>query len=151
MKTIALFTILLLASCASSTGVIDKRAFNCGPGQDIEVRAGLEDPLSGEGAQLGQIVFLVEVANNSDADLTVDNISIDPVTRSGVELQGVSKTFKQDIASAAEEIFRLPASDFGKVLIGDQSTLPRRMEFRVTVRLTNGDTYRCPFYVGPPR
>ena len=151
MKTIAFCSILLLTSCASSTGVVDKRAFNCDSGQDIEVRAGLDDPLHSETAVLGQVTFLVEIANNADHELTVDTISIDPVTRVDMELKGVSTRFNQAIPSADDHVFRLAASDFGKILIGDERTLPRNFQFRVTVRLTNGDTYRCPFDVGRPQ
>ena len=71
MKTIASITILLLLSaCASSTSVIDERQFRCGPGQDIEIRAGLDNGSMAADVG-GMITYLVEVANNSHNDVVV--------------------------------------------------------------------------------
>jgi hypothetical protein len=151
LKTLLLLAVALLAACASPTAVIDQRSFNCGPGQDLEIRAGLEDPLRGEAAALGQLTFLVEVANNGGADVTVKSITVEPRMRGDVEMRGVTRDFDQTVAEAEEQVFRLPATDFGTVIRGDATTLPRAFEFLVVVRLTNGDVYRCPFSAGQPR
>jgi hypothetical protein len=151
MKTPVLLALVVLAACASPTAVIDQRSFNCGPGQDLEIRAGLEDPLRGEAAALGQLTFLVEVANNGSTDVTVKSINVEPRMRGDVEMRGVTRDFDQTIAEAEEHVFRLPATDFGTVIRGDATTLPRAFEFLVVVRLTNGDVYRCPFSAGQPR
>lgn len=144
-KQIALLPVLFLFfACSSATDVIDQRALGCGPGQDIEVRAGLAPP---EHA-IGQMVFLVEVANNSDEDLTVDSIVIDPTrTPSGRRpLQRTAKDVDQLIAEGTEHVFELPtAYEAMYDSLDPRSAGQGRYEFSVTVRLTNGDWYRCPF------
>jgi hypothetical protein len=153
MKTIALSSILLLlAACASPTAVIEN-TFDCRPGQDLEIRAGLSDPLR-SGEQVGQYMFLVEVANNSDNDLTVQTVRVQPredqgrVRRRGMALQSAAKEFNQTIPEGTEHVFELPATAFG-VMRELQDQISREpIEFVVTVDLTNGDSYRCPFAAG---
>jgi hypothetical protein len=144
MKKIASFALLLLAACASPTAVIDKRGFRCGPGQDIEVRAGLDD--GSINREIGsELKYLVEIANNSHHDVFVTSVRIEP---SGEKIAGVEsahKAFDQLIAEGEEHVFEIPASawvpgrDFAQQVVG------RRVEFRVTVGLSNGDSYHCQF------
>lgn len=150
-KTIAALTLLLFA-CSSATDVIDQRSMECGPGQDLEIRAGLAPPeVAGS---VGQLMFLVEVANNSHADVTVDHILIAPLQgqreRPGqVALERVHRSVKQLIAEGTEHVFELPASRFR--LPSSPTELEFEglggYEFSVQVVLTNGDAYRCPFAV----
>lgn len=145
MKSIASFTILLLlAACASPTAVIDKRGFQCGPGQDIEVRAGLDDGSINHEVG-GQLKYLVEIANNSHNDVVVTSVRIDP----SEQVEGIDsayKVFDQLIPEGEDHVFEIPASaawtpprDFSRQVAG------RRVEFRVTVALSNGDSYHCLF------
>ena len=71
MKRVSALLLLLLAACASPTAVMDKRAIRCGPGQDIEVRAGIDDGTIINREDHGEMKYLVEVSNNSHADVTV--------------------------------------------------------------------------------
>jgi hypothetical protein len=146
-KQVALLPVLFLFfACASATDVIDQRALGCGPGQDIEVRAGLAPPEIAN--TIGQMVFLVEVANNSHEDLTVDSIVIDPTrTPPGQRpLQRTAKDVDQLIAEGTEHVFELPTAYQAMYeSLDPRSAGQGRHEFSVTVKLTNGDSYRCPF------
>ena len=153
MKTIVLSSILLFsAACASSSGVI-RSTFDCSPGQDLEIRATLDDP-SRSGEQIGQYMFLVEVANNSHGDLTVKSVRVDPDeasrrVRGSVALERAQKEFNETIAEGTEHVFELPATSMGSVIRPLQNqVVSGPVEFVVTVVLTNGDSYRCPFAVG---
>ena len=151
-KTIAVLTSLLLFACSSATDVIDQRSMDCGPGQDLEIRAGLAPPeVAGS---VGQLMFLVEVANNSHDDVTVDHILIEPQQgqrrRQGqVALERVHRSVKQLIAEGTEHVFELPASRFQAPSSAMDSEFAALggYEFSVQVVLTNGDAYRCPFAV----
>lgn len=152
MKTIALCSILFLfAACVSPTAVIEG-TFDCSPGQDLEIRAGLGDPLR-SGEQIGQYMFLVEVANNSREDLTVECIRVEPResarrVRGDVAIGRAQKTFNQTIPEGTEHVFELPATAFGTVTRNFEDQVVRGpIEFFVMVELTNGDAYRCPFAV----
>jgi len=153
MKTIALASILLLfAACASPTALIQE-TFNCDSGEDLEIRAGLADPRSSE--QIGQHMFLVEVANNSSEDLTVKSVLIDPDEsarrlRRDVSLERAYREFNETIPEGTEHVFELPATAFGTLLQPgfQDDRQPGPLQFVVTVSLTNGDVYRCPFAVG---
>lgn len=154
MKTLALISmLLLLGACASPTAIVEGN-FDCSPGQDLEIRAGLSDP-SRMGEQTGQYLFLVEVANNSSGDLTVKSIRVDPRDRSraagDIPLQSAGKSYDETIAEGSEHVFELPATGFGSWSRSAGSQVSRvPLEFVVTVNLTNGDSYRCPFGVERP-
>lgn len=146
-KQVALLPVLFLFfACSSATDVIDQRTLGCGPGEDIEVRAGLAPPEN----NIGQMVFLVEVANNSHEDLTVDSIMVEPArTPLGQRpLQRAAKNVDQLIAEASEHVFELPTAYEATYESLDPRSARQgqgRYEFSVTVKLTNGDSYRCPF------
>jgi hypothetical protein len=137
--------LLLFAACASPTAVIDKRSFRCGPGQDIEIRAGIIDPAATREAA-GPVMYLVEIANNSHHDVTVKSVRLAPRGERVAGAQTVYREFNQLIPEGQDHLFELPASDawvrssdFGSTLAG------RRLEFSATVSLTNGDSYHCDF------
>ena len=149
MKRVSALLLLLLAACASPTAVMDKRAIRCGPGQDIEVRAGIDDGTIINREDHGEMKYLVEVSNNSHADVTVKEIRIDPMRdkRDEVpEVYSASKVFNQDILEGEEHLFEIPigswsaTSHFDRKLEGGS-----RLEFWVRVMLTNGDAYHCSF------
>src|SRR5688572_28068154 len=75
MKLIALLAIALLASCVSSTDVIDKRFLDCSSGQDISVMAGFDQPVGGENLDVDdRFELLVQVSNNSHGEITVTSV-----------------------------------------------------------------------------
>lgn len=148
----AALLLLLLAACASPTAVIDTRSFRCGPGQDIEVRAGLDD-----GTALREVAreltYLVEVANNSHRDLTVRSVRVAPSgEESATGLAAVSKVFDQLIPEGEDHVFEIPASaSWNPTSAFDRRIRGERLELAVTVALTNGDSYRCSFVSEPRR
>ena len=146
MKKASVLAFLLLAACASPTAVIDKRSFRCGPGQDIEVRAGIDDgSITHEIG--GQLEYLVEVANNSHRDVTVSNIRIEPKPRAGQKIEGIdsaAKSFDQLIPENDEHVFELPANASGPRAFESQVDR-QEIEFVVLVSLANGDSYHCSF------
>ena len=152
MKTIALFSILLLAAACASSSDLETSTRQCGPGEDLEIRAGLA-PL--EEMRGGQLEFLIEVANNSDHDVTVDTIIVNPTRvprrRDGqLGLERASKAYNQVIEHGDDHVFRLPATTLRNSLgsIEEMFEDYSGAEFSVAVKLTNGETYRCAFAVG---
>lgn len=147
MKTIVSIALLalLLAACASPTAVIDKRMMRCGPGQDIEVRAGLADGSINQEDE-GQLKYLVEIANNSHNDVVVHAVRIEPTNDKGLGIDSAFKVFDQEIAEGEDHLFEVPASAVWTPRTGfEREGEGRRVEFRVTIDLSNGDSYHCPF------
>ncbi len=145
MKKVSVLVLLLAAACASPTAVVDERTFRCGPGQDIEVRAGLDDGSINHEIG-GQLMYLVEVANNSHRDLTVSYLRIEPHAKFGEPIEGVesaAKTFDQLIPENDEHVFEIPANSGPRAF--DQRPDRREIEFLVVVTLSNGDSYHCSF------
>lgn len=147
MKTTALLlSLLLFAACASPTAVIDKHTFRCEPGQDISIAAGF-DPGNQRG-ELGEREFLVEVSNNSHADVTVTSVQIEPSDRNR-GLPGAYEKTDVTIAEGESHLFHLRPTSYALEPRRQQSTLgpSNVMDFFVMVRFSNGDAYRCPFRV----
>lgn len=147
MKTTALLlSLLLFAACASPTAVIDSRNFNCvDPGQPLSIAAGFDPGAQGE---LANREFVVEVANNSDHDVTVTNVRVEGTDRNPW-LGMASEPADVTIESGEDHLFRLRASlPYGQSAV--QPTLGTRsavVEILATVLLSNGDAYRCLFRV----
>lgn len=145
--------LVFLTACASSTAM-KQEVFDCSPGQDLEIRAGLGDPQSGE--RFGY-VFLVEVANNSNEELTVERVRVDTrqsegSSRQGAAPQGGGKTYDQTIAPGTEHVFELASTAPATMTPGLWNVVvPGEFELLATVKLTNGETYRCSFLVGGGR
>lgn len=145
MKTTALLlSLLLFAACASPTAVIDRQNYNCAPGQALEIAVGY-DP-GNQGGELRDREFVVEVANNSDVDVTVKTVRVEGTDRN----PGLPMAYEQadiTIESGQDHLFHLRASaPFGTSAV--QPTLGARsgiVEVLATVMLSNGDAYRCVF------
>jgi hypothetical protein len=149
MKQACVLVLLLFAACASPTAVIDKRTFRCGPGQDIEVRAGIDDGTIINREDHGEMKYLVEVSNNSHSDITVTQIRIDPMRdkRDEVpEVYSASKVFNQEIPENEEHLFEIPIGSWSRTTHFDRKLEGgSRLEFWVRVSLSNGDSYHCSF------
>lgn len=142
-----LFSVLLLAACASPTAVMNKRTFHCGePDLEVGVEGGFEDPRQSE--QIGERNFLIEVANNSHAEITVISVRVEPDQRNRVRYEGAFTGEDVVIAEGDAHLFRLPAR-LGTTM--DPPIDPSRfrnaeyVEFVAAVELSNGDQYRCQF------
>lgn len=151
MKLVALFAIALAAACSSSD-IVDNRSLNCESGQDIEVRVGIDGASYVEGRE-DRFDLMVEVANNSHGEVTVDFIRIEQPSDSGARyrIESSYRKFGQLIEEGKDHTFALPTS--GQPLSVD----PRMVRssggtvIYVHVGLTNGDLYRCSFSLDAPR
>jgi hypothetical protein len=152
MKAIALVLSLLgLAACASPTAVIDQRRFFCGQGtHDVSVEGGFEDPRRGE--NVGDPAFLVEVANNSNQEITVARVRIEPNNGKNRNRYRPEVAIGEVVIPEGEaHLFRLPARE---PLVAEPDLAPTdfplppdRLQFSAVVILTNGDEYHCEFLV----
>ena len=148
MKTTALlFSVVFFAACASPTAVIDRRTYRCDePGLDVGVEGGFEDPRQAE--QIGERNFLVDVSNNSHAEITVTSVRVEPSNRNRVRYDVAFDGEDVVIAEGDSHLFRLPARR-GTTM--DPPIDPSKfrnadfVEFVVTVELANGDRSRCDF------
>lgn len=158
MKFIALFAIAFLVSCASSsTDIIDSRSLQCGPGQDIDIMAGM-DKSSVENRMDDRVQLLVNVSNNSHQELTVMSIRAEQVRtdETRVLIDAGTRQFNQVLPEGKEHTFELPLFARLRELterdrLRERENRDRGIEMVVTVQLSNGDSYRCAFDVGPIR
>jgi hypothetical protein len=148
MKTTALlFSLLfLLAACKSPTAVMDQRRFGCESGHDVSVAAAY-DPGAQHG-ELAQKLFMVEVSNNSDRDVTVKSVRVEPSNRSS-GWGTVHKETDVTIPSAEDHVFELEATPplwmRDSALEPPQGKRSQYLTFSVIVKLSNGDIYQCEF------
>ena len=155
MKFIALFAIAFLAACASSsTDIIDSRSFLCGPGQDIDIMAGL-DKSSVENRMDDRVQLLVNVSNNSHQELTVKSIRAEQLRQdvARVLIDAGTRQFNQVVPEGKDQTFEMPLlARLNTVTSQDprreRENRDRGIELAVTVLLSNGDSYRCQFDVG---
>ena len=151
MKTIAFLPIsLLLFACASSDDLSGGRTLDCSSGQALEVRAGIDQQgFERGGATSGAIVFIVEVANNSHEDITVERLGVKSRRFEGGAFQDAYKTVNQQIVEGTEHVFEIPTTTFVRLPRRDPQRDPQidpeEYEFSVLVNLTNGDQYLCHF------
>lgn len=139
--------ILLLTACSSS-GLIDKQAIEGGPGQDIGVALG-----GFNGAATGSLdsaiedafTIDVEVSNNSDHDVTVTRIAINPTGSGAYSISPTSQKFDETIAEGEDHLFTLNLR--GKQLRPLAPNESSDVTVRVVVTLSNGDSYFYSFAV----
>lgn len=154
MKKIALLPglVLFFFACSSSTKLDDREVFDCQPGRDIEIMAGIEGAHGRASISPGEeLAFLVEVANNSHEDVIVDAIRIEPsaTARGTSELDPVYQSVSYELAAGKEHLFRFPTRRRLNPTMdsreSNRSSFSSTPEMTVTVLLKNGDAYRCPF------
>jgi len=162
MKTdilsIASLALVLFASCASQDGFIAQDAKRCGPGQDIEIDAGF-DPANAPQADRvdSRVTFMVEVANNSNHEITVKSVRVDPMSGNRDELyqlQSGSVAFDKVVPEGESSLFEIPmtgsygGSQFANPNMRGRGTTGRDVD--VTVALADGGSVRCRFRVPVP-
>lgn len=156
MKSIALLcaVLFLLSSCATNDGFVADDLRQCEPGDPIEIAAGVMQPDVGMD---GRLVVLVEVANNSDQDVTVDFVRIESHNsfsqqqqeqqRIAYDLQGASRNFDQEIKEGEDARFEVPVTvrlrDIGDAQMARGVTVA--IDAAVTVKLADGSSSRCAF------
>jgi hypothetical protein len=151
MKTIALLPVLLLVvACSSATSMVDKEVRDCGPGQPLEIQAGIQGARNRTTIEPGEDVeFLVEVANNSHEDVIIESIRVEPdrAGRTSGGYEPVYRAVNQEIAEGKEHLFQFPAYRRITSATEDrpQRGFQQASEMIVTVIVKNGDSYRCSF------
>lgn len=151
MKTIlGISLLLLLSACATGDGFVDDQIHQCEPGDPIELAAGVLEP---DPSPDGRLTVLVEVANNSNEDVTVQQVRVDPYSmmngeRQPLDFQGGARTVNREIKEGEDETFEVPVT----VRLRDAMNMggPSRgttyaVDATVTVKLANGDASRCRF------
>lgn len=151
MKASAALLLLLTLSCASSDGFITKRTFDCSPGQDVTVQAGVQSSQAGgmEGID-DRHSLSVLVANNTDGDIEVKFIRADQVPDAmvGYRLDSGYGEFHRTIAEGEDFEFTIPMS--GRSVQREISSRELRDDsifVDVTTGLANGDRYVCRFQI----
>ncbi|HYC88093.1 MAG TPA: hypothetical protein VEO54_02685 [Thermoanaerobaculia bacterium] len=148
MKTTALlFSLLfLLAACKSPTAVMDKRRLGCEPGHDVSLAAAYDT--GSHPGELAEKFFMVEVSNNSDHDVTVKSVRVEPSERSR-GWRVVQEDTDVTIESGEDHVFRLTATPplwmRDSAIEAPQGRPSQYLTFFVSVGLSNGDTYQCEF------
>jgi hypothetical protein len=150
-RALTLLSLFLCAACASKDGFIDDTRQNCGPGAEIGIRAGWDQQGSANEIGRNRLTMLVEVANNSDHEITVKRIFVDPL---GMQ-QDSPYAIERGAADPMKVIAEGDASTFEIAMAATRQFVPRRntistssgVEMTVTVLLEPEQTYRCRFEV----
>ena len=153
-----LLAILFLTACASSNdGFVDDSVHTCAQsGQLIEIEAGLAMPGAGLEQFSGNAIAHVQLSNNSDDDVTVKSIRVDPRLNGAVdyELQQGYLEVNALLKEAESEQYEIPLMVRDRGAFGDdprlQTTRSTTADLAVMVVLANGETYRCQFRVSVP-
>jgi hypothetical protein len=145
--TIAL--LVFLAACSSTPG-LDKRTFEGGPGQPIQVDlVGSSQPMmmyARGGRDLPQQVsFQFLVSNNSDELVTVKRIQVYQHGTAPIQLESAQGGFDTDIAPGHDHPFTINAN--AKQLRQAAKDDVPQMIIRADVALTNGDSYVYTFSI----
>ena len=147
-KTAISLLVLFLAACSSSNG-IDKRTFEGGPGQPIEVDlVGSSQPMMmfTNGREIPQqISFQFLVSNNSDATVTVKRIQVYQHGSAPIQLESAQGGFDTSIEPGHDHPFTIngTAKQLRPARQGDEASII----IRADVALTNGDSYVYTFSI----
>ena len=150
LRAAALFVVLL--GCSSGGGVIHP-TMEGGAGAPIEIQVSARmgsQPAFGDMGQMQPIVVVVEVSNNSDADVVVEQIAIVPSAsgNGAYRLDPITRSYKELIEPGKEHDFELPTEGRQvRPLNPDESST---VAVRVAVQLQSGDQYVNDFEVRVP-
>ena len=152
MKTLTLFSVLLLAACGSSSDFglqEDTQHTDCEHGE-VEVRIGLSGPGTDmERGMDNRLTLTVEVANNSRDDITVKAVRVEQTERdmASFVVQDAYRHFNETIHEDEDHVFELPTNGRSVFDRSNRRTMgPNELYFVVSVYLEDG-TYRCKFGV----
>jgi hypothetical protein len=153
--TLLLLVALLGAGCASSDG-LDANHRDCDAGSDLSVNLALNIPGVGSESAIGdQLTVVVAVDNNTDVDVEVVAIRIDPgeVMNPSYRISNSYREFKRTLPARGDADFELPVTGRSVLFGGDARgrTTDATIPLAVTVVLGNGTVYRCKYEVPSPR
>jgi hypothetical protein len=143
--------LILASGCASSDGFVEDSNM-CGPGQPIEINAGIESSASGAERLGGSLILLVEVANNSDADIVVEYVRVDSLSpmrdsETRYEIQGARIDPGETIAEGRDHLFEVPLTIRGSEGLTPSTGRRGSADLAVIVGLEGGKLVRCRFQV----
>lgn len=148
MRLIALVAAALLAGCASD-GLIDQRTLGCGPGEALSFEAGIDNATFRETGSSQNFELIVAVSNNSHEDVYVTNIRAEQTRADNAvfRVENAYRKYDQLIEEGDDHTFRLPMTSVrsGTARATGSPDRDHFFELVVTVTLSNGDSYRCPF------
>lgn len=141
--------VLLSTSCASNDGFIEERVNACKEGEKVSLRAGIQQQ-SRPGERIpGQIDATVEVANNSDAEIEIDYVRVDPMPMdrdSVYEVSGGQVTENRVLAAGEAGTFEIPMTALLRPRTSNEPRLSGSvLDSSIVVGLTDGQVFRCRF------
>lgn len=153
MKILAALSLVFLAACASSGGFVDDRNAECGGESLIDVRVGLNAPAMQMEQQGDRLTLLVEVSNNSSADIVVKTIRIEQLhaETAGYALEDGWASFDETIAEADDHTFEVPMNGRGLRSVNDRRRIGSGLAVAAAVSLEDGRTLRCRFEIQGPQ
>lgn len=150
-RVLTLLSLFLFAACASKDGFIDNTS-NCGPGSEIGIRAGWDQSETTIDRGRNRLTMLVEIANNTDHEITVKKIYIDPLSmqdNAAYEIERGAADPMKVIAEGDASTFEVPMAatrrDFSQR--NTISSSSPGVDLTVTVLLEPEQTFRCGFRV----
>ena len=147
-RAIALLSLLLAAACASNDGFVQKEVSSCGPGSSIGIDAGWDQQSSPVQRGQNQMTLLVQVSNNSDADITVKTVRADPMPMerdSMYEIQGGAQKVDKTIAEGEDFTFEIPMTTMRRLQERTTGVRSSGVDVAVTVVLDSEEQVRCRF------
>jgi hypothetical protein len=150
-RALTVLSLLLAAGCASNDGFIDNKVQNCGEGSPVTIEVGWDSSSSTE-MRVNDVTMLVRVANNSDEDITVKSISVDPMQTDRdavVAIERGARDFGKLIPEGEDSTFEIPMmvrrsfDNRGRVRASS-------VDVTVTVSLEPDQSHRCRFRVPMP-
>ena len=149
MKRALLLSLILTAACASKDGFVDHSTQNCAPGSEIGIQAGWDARGSTYETGTNRLTLMVEVANNSNHEVTVKRIYVDPM----MMREDAPWELERGAVDPMKVIPEGEAATFEVPMIAKRRMFERRnvisttsgAEVAVTVLLEPEQTYRCRF------
>lgn len=148
-RALMLLSLILAAACASNDGFVENPQ-NCGPGSEIGIDAGWDMQGSAMESSSNRLTMLVRVANNSNREITVKRVYVDPMSMnedSPYELvRGATDPMKV-IAEGEESTFEVQMTVNRRMNVRRSASASSAAEVSVTVLLEPEQSYRCRFRV----
>lgn len=151
-RALTLLSLILFCACASNDGFIQKPAEECGSGAEVGIAAGWSASTSGAERGTNRLLMMVEVANNSDHEITVKRVFIDP----GFANDNSPWTLERGAIQPGKVIAEGEASTFEVPMTANYRFDRRGMggstsaDVTVTVVVEPEASYRCRFRVPMP-
>jgi hypothetical protein len=145
-RALTLLSLVLLAACATNDGFVTNDVQGCGPGTSVGIEAGWDTQSMDRFGD--RLTLLVQVANNSDKEITIKSINADPMPMQGdstYEIDRASRTFGKVIAEGEQSTFEIPMMSRRKMQDRSGGVRASGVDVAVTVLVEPDESYRCRF------